>query len=143
VLNPAYPADSLEEQRRHLCARTVVAGIMFRTTASRSPWKIAGHCQCSAAVPEADGHPHSRQRVDPRCDSHRGGVSVDEILFLTMGGDDWRTAVAAAKRQLNIYSKSAAAWTAIRSRQRGRHYAAPLAFGSGLPFSDPQLTLGS
>ena len=144
VLNPAYPADSLEEQRRHLLRPDFVAGVMFP------------HDGKPVTLEDARDIANAQRRYlkplvihTPDSEAIHAATAIAEafpsmkFLFLTMGGDDWRTAVAAAKRQLNIYleisgsldsDKIASAAAAITPRR--------LLFGSGLPFSDPQLTLG-
>ena len=65
------------------------------------------------------------------------------IILLTMGGEDWHSAVAAAKRHVNLYleisgtldsDKIAYATSMLTPRK--------VLYGSCLPYSDPQLTIG-
>jgi predicted TIM-barrel fold metal-dependent hydrolase len=66
-----------------------------------------------------------------------------KFILLTMGGDDWHTAVTAAKQQLNVYLEISGSLDSDKIA----HAAANLTprkvvYGSGIPFRDPHLTLG-
>jgi predicted TIM-barrel fold metal-dependent hydrolase len=66
-----------------------------------------------------------------------------KFILLTMGGNDWHTAVIAAKQHLNIYLELSGSL----DTDKIAHAAATLTprkvlYGSGIPFNDPQLTLG-
>ena len=144
VLNGAYVTDSLEEQRRHLLRPEFVAGILYP------------HDGQPVTIDDAREIVNAQRRYlkpiaiyTPDADAIHAATVIAEafttmkFLFLTMGGDDWRTAVAAAKRQINIYleisgsldsDKIASAAAAVTPRK--------LLFGSQLPHSDPQLMIG-
>lgn len=144
VLNAAYPVDSLEEQRRNLLRPEFVAGVLFP------------HDGKPVTLEDARDIVNAQRRYlkplaisTPDTEAIHAATAIAEafptmkFILLTMGGDDWRTAVAAAKRQINLYleisgsldsDKVASASAAITPRK--------LLYGSGLPFSDPQLTLG-
>lgn len=144
VLNTAYPVESLEEQRRHLLRPEFVAGVLFPHDGKPVTLEDAReivNAQRRYLKPLAISTPDS--------DAIHAATAIAEafpnmkFIFLSMGGDDWRTAVAAAKRQINIYletsgsldsDKLASATAAITPRK--------LLFGSSLPFSDPQLMIG-
>jgi predicted TIM-barrel fold metal-dependent hydrolase len=144
TLNAGYPAESLEEQRKHLTRREFVAGLLFGhdgipvtlddakeiVNAQRRYTKpLAIH------VPDAEAVHAARQIV--------AEFPAMKFIFLTMGGDDWHTAVAAAKQHVNVYleisgsmdsDKIASATSVLTARK--------LLYGSSLPYSDPQLTIG-
>jgi predicted TIM-barrel fold metal-dependent hydrolase len=144
TLNADYPAESQEEQRRYLLRTEFVAGVLFghngnpvTVDAAREIFNAHRRYAKPMAihVPDADA-----------VRAVRGIVSefpAMKVLLLTMGGEEWRAAVAAAKQHLNIYlevsgsidaDKIAHASAVLTPRK--------LLFGSGLPDRDPELTLG-
>lgn len=144
TLNAGYPAESLEEQRRHLTRRDFVAAVMF------------GHDGIPVTLADAHEVINAQRRYakplaihTPDAEAvHAVRVIAAEfpamkLLMLTMGGDDWHAAVSAAKAHVNLYleisgtldsDKIAYASSVLSARK--------LVYGSGLPYRDPQSTIG-
>ena len=85
------------------------------------------------SVPDADAV-HAARLIAAEFPSMR-------FVFLGMGGEDWRVAVAVAKQHLNVYlevsgsldtDKIAHASSVVTARK--------LLYGSGLPHSSPDMT---
>ena len=144
TLNAGYPAESLEEQRKHLARPEFVGGVLF------------GHDGNPVTLAEARDILNAQRRFAKPMAIHvpnaEAANAVREIavefpsmkfILLNMGGEDWHTAVAVAKQHVNLYleisgpldsDKVENAVSVLTPRK--------LLFGSGLPYGDPQLTMG-
>ncbi len=141
TLNAGYPAESQEEQRRHEMRRGMIGAAMF------------GHNGRPVILEDAREILNAQRRYAkpvalhvPDGDAVHAGREIAaafpamKFLWLGMGGDDWRSAVAAAKQHLNIYleisgsldaDKIAFASSVLTPRK--------LVYGSGQPHADPSL----
>jgi len=141
TLNAGYPAESQEEQRRHEMKRGMVGAALF------------GHDGRPVNLEDAREILNAQRRYAkpvalhvPDGDAVHAGREIAaafpamKFLWLAMGGDDWRSAVAAAKQHLNIYleisgsldaDKIAVASSVLTPRK--------LIYGSGQPLGDPTL----
>ncbi len=142
TLNAGYPVESQEEQRRHLNRRGIVGAALFGTlgrpvtlTEAREVLNAQRRYAKPVAirVPDADAV-HAARLIVAEFPAMR-------FVFLGMGGEDWRVAVAVAKQHLNIYlevsgsldvDKIAHASSVVTARK--------LLYGSGLPHGSPELT---
>jgi predicted TIM-barrel fold metal-dependent hydrolase len=144
TLNAGYPAESLEEQRKHLHRPEFVAGLLF------------GHDGVPVTLADARDILNAQRRFAKPMAIHvpnaEAAIAIHEIaaefpamkfILLTMGGEDWHSAVAAAKQHVNLYleisgpldsDKIAYATSVLTPRK--------ILYGSSLPLSDPQLTMG-
>ena len=144
TLNAGYPAESLEEQRKHLGRPGFVGGLLF------------GHDGVPVTLADSREILNAQRRFMKPMAIHvpnaEAAIAIHEIaaefpsmkfILLTMGGEDWHTAVAAAKRYVNLYleisgpldsDKVAYATSVLTPRK--------VLYGSCLPYSDPQLTMG-
>ena len=144
TLNQDYPEESQEEQRKYLTRKEFVAAAMF------------GHDGNPVTLGDSRDILNAQRRytkpmaIDtPNADAvHEARVIAEafptmKFIFLGMGGDEWHAAVAAAKQYLNIYleisgsldsDKIAHASAVLTPRK--------LLYGSRLPYSDPQITIG-
>lgn len=141
TLNAGYPAESQEEQRRYEMKRGMVGAAMF------------GHNGRPVILEDAREILNAQRRYAkpvalhvPDADAVHAGREIAaafpamKFLWLAMGGDDWRSAVAVAKQHLNIYleisgsldaDKIAFASSVLTPRK--------LVYGSGQPQADPAL----
>ena len=141
TLNAGYPAESQEEQRRHEMKRGMVGAALF------------GHNGRPVILEDAREILNAQRRYAkpvalhvPDSDAVHAGREIAaafpamKFLWLQMGGDDWRSSVAAAKQHLNIYleisgsldaDKIAFASSVLTPRK--------LIYGSGQPEGDPAL----
>ena len=141
TLNAGYPAESQEEQRRHEMKRGMVGAALF------------GHNGRPVILEDAREILNAQRRYAkpvalhvPDGDAVHAGREIAaafpamKFLWLQMGGDDWRSSVAAAKQHLNIYleisgsldaDKIAYASSVLTPRK--------LIYGSGQPEGDPAL----
>jgi len=142
TLNAGYPVESQEEQRRHLNRRGIVGAALFGTlgrpvtlTEARDILNAQRRYAKPVAisVPDAEAV-HAAQLIATEFPAMR-------FVFLGMGGEDWRVAVAVAKQHLNVYlevsgsldtDKIAHASSVVTARK--------LLYGSGLPHGSPHLT---
>ena len=143
MLNAGYSAESQEEQRRHEMKRGIVGVAMYGHNGKPVVLEDAReilNAQRRYAKPVAlhipDGEAvHAAREIAV-------AFPAMKFLWLAMGGDDWRSAVATAKQYLNIYleisgsldtDKIAYASSMLTPRK--------LVYGSGQPHSDPSLPL--
>ena len=144
TLNAGYPEESMEEQRKLLMRREFVGAVLFGhdenpVTLDDARDILNAHRRYTKPMaihaPDADAVHAARQIA--------AEFTAMRFILLTMGGEDWRAAVAAAKQHLNLYleisgsldsDKVAVAAATLTPRK--------LLYGSGLPHADPQLTLG-
>ena len=144
VLSADYPEDSFQELRRYLNRADFIGAVMF------------GHDGHPVTVDDAREVLNAYRRftkpmalhVPDAAAVHAARAIAAEFpamkfLFLGMGGDSWRTAVAVAKKHLNVYlelsgsldsDKAAHAAEALTPRK--------VLFGSGFPQADPEAILG-
>ena len=143
TLNSGYAAESQEEQRRHQNRRGMVGAALFAAPGRPVTLEDAREIlnaqrryakPVALPVPDADAVHQARLIA--------AEFSAMKFVFLGMGGEDWRVAVATAKKHLNIYleisgsldtDKIAQASAIITPRK--------LLYGSGLPAGSPELTL--
>ncbi len=143
TLNAGYSAESQEEQRRHQNRRGMVGAAMFAAPGRPVTLEDAReilNAQRRYAKPVALPVPDAEAVHQARLIAAE--FTAMKFVFLGMGGEDWRVAVAAAKKHLNIYleisgsldtDKIAQASSVITPRK--------LVYGSGLPVGSPELTL--
>jgi predicted TIM-barrel fold metal-dependent hydrolase len=143
TLNADYPNESQDEQRRHMMRPEFVGGVLF------------GYNGNPVTADSAREVLNAQRRFTkpiaihtPDAEAVRAARAIAEefpsmkFLLLTMGGEDWRLAVAAAKRYLNLYLEISGSLDA----DKVAHAAATLTprkliYGSGLPHRDPELAL--
>ena len=143
TLNAGYSAESQEEQRRHQNRRGMVGAAMFAAPGRPVTLEDAReilNAQRRYANPVALPIPDAEAVHQARLIASE--FTAMKFVFLGMGGEDWRVAVAAAKKHLNIYlevsgsldtDKIAQASSVVTPRK--------LLYGSGLPGGSPELTL--
>ncbi len=142
TLNAGYPVESQEEQRRHQNRRGMVGAALFGTPGRPVTLNEAREIlnaqrryakPVAISVPDAEAV-HAAQAIAAEFPAMR-------FVFLGMGGEDWRAAVAVAKQHLNVYlevsgsldsDKVAHASSVVTARK--------LLYGSGLPHVSPELT---
>lgn len=142
TLNAGYPVESQEEQRRHLNRRGVVGVALFGTTGR--PVTLAESREILNAqrryakpvairVPDAEAV-HAARLIAAEFPAMR-------FVFLGMGGEDWRVAVAVAKQHLNVYLEVSGSLDADKIAHASSVVTArKLLYGSGLPHGSPHLT---
>ena len=104
VLSADYPDDSLQEQRRYLNRADFLGAVMF------------GHDGHPVTVDDARDVLNAYRRFTKPMAIHAPDAAAVhaaraiaaefpamKFLLLGMGGDSWRTAVAVAKKHLNVY----------------------------------------
>ncbi|MGI4791554.1 MAG: amidohydrolase family protein [Janthinobacterium lividum] len=143
TLNAGYSAESQEEQRRHQNRRGMIGAALFAAPGRPVTLEDAReilNAQRRYAKPVALPIPDAEAVHQARLIAAE--FPAMKFVFLGMGGEDWRIAVAAAKKHLNIYleisgsldtDKIAQASSVITPRK--------LLYGSGLPGGSPELTL--
>lgn len=143
TLNAGYSAESQEEQRRHQNRRGMVGAALFAAPGRPVTLEDAReilNAQRRYAKPVALPVPDAEAVYQARLIAAE--FTAMKLVLLGMGGEDWRVAVAAAKKHLNIYlevsgsldtDKIAQASSVITPRK--------LLYGSGLPGGSPELTL--
>ena len=142
TLNAGYPVESQEEQRRHMNRRGMVGAALFGTpgrpvtlTDAREILNAQRRYAKPVAilVPDADAV-HAARLIAAEFPAMR-------FVFLGMGGEDWRTAVAVAKQHLNVYLEVSGSLDADKVAQASSVVTArKLLYGSGLPHGSPHLT---
>ena len=142
TLNAGYPVESQEEQRRHLNRRGMVGAALFGTLGRPVTLTEAReilNAQRRYAKPVAIGVPDAEAVYAARLIAAE--FPAMRFVFLGMGGEDWRIAVAVAKQHLNVYlevsgsldtDKIAHASSVVTARK--------LLYGSGMPHGSPHLT---
>ena len=143
VLNAGYPDEAQAELSKYMLKAAFVAGVLVGNgqrppTLSEARDILAAHRRYTKPMallaPDADAVHAAREMA--------AEFATMKFLLLGMGGDDWRTAVAAARQQVNIFlemsgvsdaDKVSFAVSALSPRR--------LLFGSGQPHGDPQAML--
>lgn len=143
TLNAGYSAESQEEQRRHQNRRGMIGAALFAAPGRPVTLEDAReilNAQRRYAKPVALAIPDAEAVHQARLIAAE--FAAMKFVFLGMGGEDWRVAMAAAKKHLNIYleisgsldtDKIAQASSVVTPRK--------LVYGSGLPGGSPELTL--
>jgi predicted TIM-barrel fold metal-dependent hydrolase len=139
--NADYPELSIEQLRAYL-TRPEFVGTVFATPAGRS--LLLDEVREIVNAQRRYGKPlvfQARNLADVNfVRSVAEAFPTLSIVLLGMGGDDWRSAVEAAKRFVNIHlaisgsldsDKISYAYSLIAARR--------LLFGSGLPFAEPTI----
>ena len=142
MLNAGYPVESQEEQRRHLNRRGMVGAALFgmpgrpvTLTEARDILNAQRRYAKPVAisVPDAEAV-HAARLITVEFPSMR-------FVFLGMGGEDWRVAVAVAKQHLNVYLEISGSLDADKIAHASSVVTArKLLYGSGLPHGSPELT---
>ena len=142
TLNAGYPVESQEEQRRHLGRRGMVGAALFGTLGrpvTLTEAREVLNAQRRYAKPVAISVPDAEAVYAARLIAAE--FPTMRFVFLGMGGEDWRVAVAVAKQHLNVYleisgsldtDKIAHASSVVTARK--------LLYGSGVPHGSPELT---
>lgn len=143
TLNAGYSAESQEEQRRHQNRRGMVGAALFAAPGRPVTLEDAREIlnaqrryskPVALLIPDAEAVHQARLIA--------AEFAAMKFIFLGMGGEDWRIAMAAAKKYLNVYleisgsldtDKIAQVSTVVTPRK--------LLYGSGLPGGSPELTL--
>ncbi len=143
TLTAGYSAESQEEQRRPQNRRGMVGAALFA-----APGRPVTLEDCREILNAQRRYAKPVALPTPDAESiHQARLIAAEFpamkfIFLGMGGEDWRVAMAAAKKHLNIYleisgsldtDKIAQASSVVTPRK--------LLYGSGLPVGSPELTL--
>ena len=143
TLNAGYSAESQEEQRRHQNKRGMVGAALFAAPGRPVTLEDAReilNAQRRYAKPVALPTPDAEAVHQARLIAAE--FPAMKFVFLGMGGEDWRVAMATAKKHLNIYleisgsldtDKIAQVSSAVTPRK--------LLYGSSLPGGSPELTL--
>jgi predicted TIM-barrel fold metal-dependent hydrolase len=144
TLNVEFPTESLEEQRKYLGRPEFIGAVLFGRPGSPvnkpdTEEIMNGQRRYGKAtalyVPDAEAV-HAAAEI-------AAGMPTMKFLFLTMGGADWRSAVAAAKRHVNIYLEISGQLDADKVDYAASVLTArKLVYGSGSPYGDPSLTIG-
>ena len=139
TLNAGYPAESQEEQRRHEMRPGIVGAALF------------GHDGHPVILEDAREILNAQRRYAkpvalhvPDGDAVQAGREIAaafpamKFVFLTMGGDDWRSAVRVAKQHLNVYLEISGSLDSDKIAQASAVLTPrKLLFGSGLPHGSP------
>ncbi len=142
TLNVGYPAESQEEQRRHEMRRGMIGAALF------------GHEGHPVTLEDAREILNAQRRYSKPVaisvldgEAIRAGREIAaafpsmKFVFLGMGGDDWRSAVAVAKQHLNVYLEITGSLDSDKiARTASILTPRKLLFGSGLPYGSPTLT---
>ena len=143
TLNAGYAAESQEEQRRHQNRRGMVGAALF--AAPRRPVTLEDcreilNAQRRYAKPVALPTPDAEAVHQARLIAAE--FTAMKFVFLGMGGEDWRVAMAAAKKHLNIYLEISGSLDTDKIAQVSSVVTPrKLLYGSGLPGGSPDLTL--
>ncbi len=139
TLNAGYSDLSQEEQRRYLGRREFVGAVMFGAdgrpvTLDDAREVLNAHRRYTKPMalfaPDGDAV-HAATRIATEFPAMR-------FLLLGMGGDDWRAAVAAAHRHLNIFLELSGSLDADKvSLASASLTPRKLLYGSGAPRRDP------
>lgn len=142
TLNTGYPAESQEEQRRHETRRGFVGAALFghvgRPVTLEAAREILNAQRRYAKpvalhVPDGDAVQAVREIA--------AAFPAMKFVFLTMGGDDWRSAVAVAKQHLNVYLEISGSLDSDKIAHTASVLTPrKLLFGSGLPARSPALS---
>jgi predicted TIM-barrel fold metal-dependent hydrolase len=142
--NTAYPDESMQEMRVYLTRHTFLGTVMFPQ--SGSPVVLSDTREL------INGARRYTKPILVYVEDREGVRALREIaaefeqirfVLLNMAGEDWRAAVAASKHHSNIVldisgsldgDKIAYAASQISARK--------ILFGSGMPYSDPNLYTG-
>ncbi len=144
TLKSEFPEESLQEQRAYLSRHDFIGAAIFPppnkpVTFEDAQDLINAHRRFAKplliSTPNGDAV-HAVRKIASEFPQMK-------IILLGMGGEDWRAAVEAAKKHVNLYldisgsldsDKIAHTAAALTSRR--------LLFGSGSPFCDPNLFVG-
>ena len=144
TLNPAYPEESQEEMRTHLIRREFVGSVLFGQAGNPVTLDDVRDiviAQRRFSKPMAI-HTPDAESVHAAREIAAEFPSVKFIL-LGMGGDQWSTAIAAAKQTLNLYLEISGSMDADKIAQAAVALTPrKLLFGSGMPHQDVELTAG-
>jgi predicted TIM-barrel fold metal-dependent hydrolase len=141
TLNTSFPEESIQEQRLYLNKRSFVGALLIgepgKPVALKAAREILNaqrrYLKPVAIITRSTADVHAAQELAEEFNQMK-------LILLSMGGDDWRSAVEAAKRLTNITLELSGSWdsdkitvaaNALSSRR--------LIFGSGLPYGDPNL----
>ena len=142
TLNAGYPVESQEEQRRHLGRRGMVGAALFGTLGrpvTLTEAREVLNAQRRYAKPVAISIPDAEAVYAARVIAAE--FPTMRFIFLGMGGEDWRIAVAVAKQHLNVYLEVSGSLDADKIAQASSVVTArKLLYGSGLPHGSPELT---
>ncbi len=143
TLNSGYSAESQEEQRRHQNRRGMVGAALFAAPGrpvtledAREILNAQRRYAKPVALPVPDGDAVHQARLIA------AEFPAMKFVLLGMGGEDWRVAVATAKKHLNIYLEISGSLDADKIAQASAIVTPrKLLYGSGLPAGSPELTL--
>ncbi len=143
TLNAGYSAESQEEQRRHQNRRGMIGAALFAAPGRPVTLEDAREIlnaqrryakPVALAVPDAEAVHQARHLA--------AEFPAMKFVFLGMGGEDWRIAMAAAKKHLNIYLEISGSLDTDKIAQVSATVTPrKLLYGSGLPGGSPELTL--
>ena len=142
TLNSGYPSESQEEQRRHQNQRGMIGAALFAAPGRPVTLEDAReilNAQRRYAKPVALAVPDAEAVHQARLIAAE--FTAMKFVFLGMGGEDWRVAMAAAKKHLNIYLEISGSLDTDKVAQASSVVTArKLLYGSGLPGGSPELT---
>ena len=143
TLNAGYSAESQEEQRRHQNRRGMIGVALFAAPGRPVTLEDAReilNAQRRYAKPVALLTPDAEAVHQARLIAAE--FAAMKFVFLGMGGEDWRVAMAAAKKHLNIYLEISGSLDTDKIAQVSAVVTPrKLLYGSGLPGGSPDLTL--
>lgn len=145
VVNTNHPAQSIETMRKYMTRRQFVGMLLIEGDA-KTPVNSHDAEEILNAY-RRYGKPLLISAPNRECVYGAGEVARKfdqmKVVLVDMGGLDWRSAIAAAVANLNIYltttgevspDKVREGWTAVKGNR--------MIFGSGVPLVDPAVVLG-
>jgi predicted TIM-barrel fold metal-dependent hydrolase len=144
TVNSAYPDESMQEMRVHLMRHAFLGSVLFPQ--GGSPVLLADTRELINGarrytkpilvyVEDRDGVRAMREIA----------TEFDQLRFvlLNMAGEDWRAAVSASKAHANILLDISGALDGDKIEYAAAHISPrKILFGSGMPYSDPNLYTG-
>jgi len=145
VVNTQYPARSVEDMRRYLSSDAFVA-LLIR------PGAPGGAVTLDECADILNSHRRFGKPVLVEAADRESVLAADEIarafggikfVLLSMGGDAWRTAVAAADKTLNLVLEVSGSLSTDKIKLAAEIVGAHrMVYGSNLPVADPAVTVG-
>jgi hypothetical protein len=145
VVNTQYPSESIEDMRQYMSLPSFVA-LMIHSGAPGRPVTLD---ECNDML---NAHRRFAKPVMIEAADREGVLAATEIaqkftgikfVLLSMGGAEWRTAVAAADKTLNLVMEISGSLSpdkiSLGAATVGAHR---MIYGSNLPFADPAATIG-
>ena len=144
TVNSDYSEESRQQQRIYMSRPEFIGAALYGS--SKNPVTL----EASREILNAQRRftkPTAVYVPDAEAVRHAQAMAAEfpsmKFIFLTMGGDHWHDAVAVAKRHLNVYLELSGSLDSDKiAKTIATVTPRKLIYGSGSPFSDPELTLG-